>query len=227
MPATIGLFGGMDVLTPSGRQKTGATKEQIELLRQLGLTAEQQRAIAGELFETTGGLRGVAIPQLESYLRTGELPPAFADLTRGVTMTGQNLYRTGREDLEAQFANARQQIRNEIPVEGGQLNQALINLAQGRAGSVGRLESDIQRQLLMQIEAPLRQNLFSAGLSTAFGQPQVALQGLAGAASSFGSAAGGFGDIASRSLQEQLEREQRHKDELQNIGQMVAFAAAG
>jgi hypothetical protein len=81
-------------------------------------------------------------------------------------------------------------------VQGGQLNQALVNLAQGRAGEVGRLRGDIQRQLFTQVEVPLRQNLFGTAVSTGFGQPQVALEGLKGAGQGFGQAAGGFGDIA-------------------------------
>lgn len=225
MPATFGKFGGTDLTTPSGRQKISAVKEQKELLRQLGLTAEQQRAIGLELFEQTGGLREAGANQLQEYLRTGALPPALAGLTRGLSLTGDNLYRTGREDLEAQFGRAREDIRNVVPAQGGQLNQALINLAQGRAGEVGRLQSDIQRQLFTQIEAPLRQNLFGTAVTTGFGTPQVALQGLSGAGQGFGAAAGGFSDIATRSLGEQLEREQRSKEEIQQIA--FAVAAAG
>jgi len=64
---------------------------------------------------------------------------------------------------------------------------------------------------------PLRERLFQTALGIGFGQPPISLSG-------FGGAAGGYGQIATRAQAEQLEREQRAKEEWQQMGSMFGMA---
>jgi hypothetical protein len=200
MPATAGKYGAFDSLTPSGREKSDASDTQKELAR---LTAR----IAGELYDSTAGIRGQTLGNLGSFLQTGELPVGLAPPT-------QDLYRTGRENIESQYLNARDQILNQTPVRGGEMNTAMRALAMQRAGDVGRLQTDIRAQ----VEQPIRNQLFSAALGTAFGAPPQAMAGLNLGATQ-------FGNVANRALGEQLHREDAAKGELQQIGQMIVMAA--
>lgn len=196
MPSTAGLFGLFDSITPSGRKKTKADEEQSQAARQM-------REIAQELFRSTSGLRSGTIGGLEGFLNTGQLPTSLQPNVQ-VPLT------VGREGLENQFNVARQNIMNRIPSQGGQLNQNLAQAEIGRAQGVGRLEADVRTQ----IENPLRQFLFSSALGTGFGAPPTSISGLGGASSQ-------FGDIAQRNLTEQMERERRHKEEVQSVSMMA------
>ena len=199
MPATAGKYGSKDSLTPSGREKTRATREQRE-------AAELQAEISKDLYESTRGLRGSGIRKLSNFIDSGILPFSIDQAVSGT-------YRTGRQDLESQYRNARQDILNQIPVRGGQLNDSLTNLALQRADSIGNLRANIASQ----IELPLRTQLFGQALGIGFGQPPIALSGLSASGSQ-------HGQIAARSQAEQLEREARSKEEVQQIAQAASFA---
>lgn len=195
MPQTAGKYGSKDQLTPSGEQKVASTRHQEEL-------AMIQGQIAQDIYNQTQGLRDLGTGQLTRFLRTGESPAAISPVF------GQ-LYREGRQDLEDQYKVARQQILNETPSQGGQLNQQLANLAMNRARAASGLRTSI--------EAPLREQLFQGALGIGYGQPPIALSGLSSAGSQ-------FGQVAARSQAEQLEREARSKEELQQVGSMVGMA---
>lgn len=169
--------------------------------------AKLQSHIAKDLWETTGGLRSASTGQLETFLQTGQFP-------KSLDLPIQDIYRTGREGMEDQYQVAREQLLNSTPSEGGQLNDQLRDLSVSRAQSVGGLEAQIKAQL----EVPLAQNLFASALSTGYGQPPIALSGLQ-------MAGGQFGQVAGRAQAEQLYRENQSKNEIQQIGSMIAMAA--
>lgn len=200
MPAQAGKYGAFDSLTPSGREKRDASDEQKELSH---LTAK----IAEDLYRSTAGIRGQTLGGLGDFLQTGQLPVGLAPPT-------QDLYRTGRENLESQYTVARDQILGQAGTRGGEMNSALTNLALQRAGSVGRLQTDIRAQ----VEQPIRNQLFSAALGTGFGAPVQSMAGLNLSATQ-------FGNVANRALGEQLHREDAAKAEMQEIGQMIMMAA--
>lgn len=200
MPAQLGKYGVFDALTPSGREKTRASKAQEELAN---LTGD----IARDIFQSTGGLRATALSNLNTFLENGTLPTALMPPTA-------DLYRTGREDLESQFNVARERVLNQVPGQGGELNTALRDLEAFRAGQVGRLRTDIRAQ----VEQAIRNQLFSAAIGTAFGSPPQSIAGLNIAGTQ-------YGNIANRALGEQLHREDAAKAEMQEIGQLIGMAA--
>lgn len=199
MPSTIGKWGGLEG-TPAGQQKNENTQSQEE-------AAARMAEIGKELWESTRGLRKEGTGQLETFLKTGEMP-------KSLDLPIQDLYRTGREGMEGQYQVAREQLLDTAPTEGGQLNDQMRDLAVSRAQSIGGLETQIKAG----VEMPLAQNLWQSALSTGYGQPPVAIAGL--------SAAGGqFGQIAGRGQAEQLFRETQAKEEGKQIGQMIMMAA--
>lgn len=197
MPATSGLYGGKDAKTPSGQLKTETTQSQQEAAARLA-------EIGKELWESTRGLRKAGTGQLEDFLTTGRTPESLR-------MPIEGLYREGREDLESQYNVAREQLLNQTPTEGGQLNDQLRDLSTSRAQSVGGLETNLKAKL----EVPLAERMFQTALGVGFGQPPVAISGLS-------SAGGQYGAIAGRAQAEQLHREQAAKDEWAQIGDMMS-----
>jgi hypothetical protein len=136
--------------------------------------ANLQAQIAKQLFDEASPLRSANLNELAEYARTGVLPTALRTSL-------DPLYATGREGLESQYSVARENLLSQNPSRGGQLNQQLAELDKARAGSVGRLRSDI----LGQYELPLRQNLFTLGVNTGLGQSTQGLQGLGSSAQNF------------------------------------------
>jgi hypothetical protein len=234
-------FGLTDVITKAGREKRETSKAQRK-------AAEQMAAISQEVFDTTGGLREGAVSGLEGFLQSGDLPegltqvrPDLAGLNRfmdtGRLPTAVNLqdtYAPVRDTLERQFRNAREATIGEAGAQGGALAQSLTDLQGERALGVTSIEAqraqeanalrqrlfgvglDIRREQAQQ-ENALRQQLFGLATTTGFGQAPVALGGLGGAA-------GQFGNIAARAMQEQLYREEATKEK---VGTIAGFAMGG
>lgn len=123
-----------------------------------------QSDIAKQLFESTGGLRGLSLAGLEEFQRTGELPTA---LQVGL----QDVRTTGRQDIEQQYQAARQNLLQNIPARGGQLTKALLDLERRRADAVGRLNADVTTQ----VELPLRTSLYGRGTEVGFNQANNSL----------------------------------------------------
>jgi hypothetical protein len=210
--AGAGFFGLSDLLSPSGREKTQASKQQREL-------AAQSADIARQLFEGSAGLRSGGTSQLEAFLGTGTLPAA---LQQTPLPPLANTYAPARDALEAQYDVARENVLSRTPTRGGQLHDALVDVETRRAQALGGLSADIARQeqarqdQTLLTENALRSGLFEAALRTGYGQGPVALGGL-------NAAAGQFGSVANRALHEQLKREEAMKEEMEMAGRMVAM----
>ncbi len=252
MPATTGKFGLKDDITPSGRRKERTlglaedyTREAIAAAQAQRETGELTRNIASQLFTESTGLRRAGIDEIGRSLVAG-IPPTLLDQTlvdarSTIAELPTGIYARGREELEDQYNVARENVLSRIPTRGGELNERLTDLESARAGAVGRLETDISAQeqqqrlgFLTGTEIPLRSQIFSAALSLGQGvAPQVisgfgtagALQG--GAAGNLNTSAGGFTRLGQVALAEQLEREKRSKEEVQQIAQAVGTKGVG
>lgn len=202
----IGLLGG-SLLASNLFGDDEAEEEQTE-------SSRLQRDIALQLFQ--GGtaptlLRFFGAPPsgagglFPEFLETGELPTALQpDIS----------FAPVREAIEAQFANARENIIGRTPARGGQLNALLAANENARAQAVGALELD---EALLDVN--LRQNLFNTGLNVAFGFPSTTVGGLSSSAASFSAA-------ASRAAALEAQREQEALG-LLGFATALALPAAG
>lgn len=234
-------FGLTDYITPAGKEKRKASKAQTRL-------AEQMGEIAGEVFETTGGLREGAVSGLEGFLQSGNLPTGLAQvrpdlagldefMSTGELPTAVNLedtYAPVRDTLERQFRRANEATIAGAGAQGGALASSLTNLQGERALGV----TSIEAQRAAEANA-LRQRLYGVGLDirqSQAAQENALRQQLFGLATTtgfgqapvalggLGGAASQYSNIASRALQEQLYREEAAKDK---VGTIASFAMGG
>jgi hypothetical protein len=89
------------------------------------------------------------------------------------------LFTQGKQGIEDQYGQARQQIMSQMP-RGGALEDALLNLEMNRAKSAGGLTA--------QIAAPLAQDIYNKAYSYAVGAPAQTMSGLSSAAGIYGNA---------------------------------------
>jgi len=155
--------------------------------------AAMQMRIAKELFDSTATLRNTGINSLQNFLLTGNIPT-------GLQMGFDRQYDVGRAGMEDQFNVARERLLSSSPVRGGQLNDQLAQLEMQRAGAVGNLAAERERQ----INAVLP-GLFSSAVSTGFGSVPQTIAGLE-------SAAGQFGNSSARDAGIALQREKMSKE---------------
>jgi hypothetical protein len=126
--------------------------------------ADTLAALAANLYGETDTVR-TALLGIFQHVLEGQRPSAM-------NFTGPE-----REAIEGQFRNARENIIENTPARGGQMNQLLGQAEIGRAQAVSGLDAEIRRAALQ------------GATQAAFGTPGPAFQGLAGAGNTYASLA--------------------------------------
>ena len=150
--------------------------------------ADRLLDMSEQLFAETGPARSGSLSLINQVL-TGGRPTSMASITI-----------PERETIEGQFANARENIIENTPGRGGQMNNLLGQAEIGRAQAVAGLDAEIRRAA------------FQGAMQAGFGAPGPAFQGAAGAGNI-------YGDIASTQAQQDAAKKQ-------STGALVGIAAA-
>ncbi len=87
------------------------------------------------------------------------------------------MFATGKESLESQYGNARENVMGSVP-RGGELTSALTSLEGARAQDVGMLPMQISSQIMQDLENKL--------YGTAWNAPGQAMGGMGSAAGTYG-----------------------------------------
>lgn len=103
--------------------------------------SKMQAQIAQQLFDQTNPLRQQLIGRSNQFL------------TGGMDVTASPMFAALKQQTEAQYGNARNQIIGDTPA-GGQLTQALIDLNSARANTLGQgagsiAESELARAMML------------------------------------------------------------------------------
>lgn len=237
-------YGLDEYTTKSGKRKAQAQEQQLDIGDlQLRIAKElygdtEGLRVGGEAslsnFQQGGQLpapflEGIRRPTntygLDTFLAGGDLPAAV-DIAPSTAFN--------RDVLEQQFARARENTIAQSPAIGGRLADSLVDLEAQRALGVTGIEAqaqneeralaqrlygvglDFEQQAARQ-DQDLRKQLFASSLGIGYGQPSVALGGLAGSSNT-------FGNVASLALAESLEKQKRAQEKAAFLG---SFGTSG
>ena len=206
-------FGLGDKWTDIGNRKRKASDRQWE-------TGELQFKIGEDLYLETQPIRDEYFGDMKGFMDNGYVPQS---IQMNAPPEVGNYFAPARDALEAQFQHARMNTLEGSPARGGEMAEALLGLEQGRALGVSDLTAQegklrhAQDYDFWQAQEAQKQQLYGMGASLSMEAPALSLGGLAQASNT-------YGNIAYRSMMEQLAREEASREKAQTI---ASFSMGG